>query len=560
MKMNNDSPILRSICAVNSKKDQLFKQADRNMEVFADLSVVSAFFNVDNKTAALLSVVICDQVMGESSSINKVMRNLGLEPIDFIQMNETITVLKQAGWLKTTNRGRYRANSNEYEIVSEVVDAVIYNNPFLLIIPLPDTLTDALLEIRRMFRELQEVFNKKMAMDELLSSVARFSQFPFIENLLSNNGLSEIEKYILLLFAAETLYGKEEFDLNETLDQLLGNNSESYYTVRRIKEGDYALLRDGYIKFVNPDLADFGAISLGDDLIGQIDRECRRVEVRNFASRYCQLIHPVEIQEQTLFFNPTNKVAVEEIMQFTSPVNFAGIGQSLTENGLRPGLTMLFYGAPGTGKTELVRQIAKKHQRPLLQVEIAAVKNMWVGESEKNLKRVFLEYKAALKHFENTPILFFNEADGILGERKQVNTAVDQMLNSMQNILLQELEDFQGIFIATTNLLDNIDGAFDRRMLYKLNFQNPDEAARFNILKNELPGLPVDLLKEISRKYTLSGGQIQNIRKKFLVDRILNAHPDDPSGHRLIRYVDEETNFRRASGCAIGFKNKAVSR
>lgn len=214
---------------------------------------------------------------------------------------------------------------------------------------------------------------------------------------------------------------------------------------------------------------------------------------------------------------------------------------------------MLFYGLPGTGKTELVKQIAKLHNRTLLQVDIAAIKNMWVGESEKNLKRVFREYHYALKYYEIPPILFFNEADGILGERKHVNTSVDQMNNAMQNILLQELEDFQGIFIATTNLIDNIDGAFDRRMLYKLNFQNPDQETRLRILRKEFADLPDSLLADISRKYSLSGGQIQNIKKKFLVDSILFAEAID-FAPKMLRYVEEETQFRTRMGSPIGFK------
>jgi SpoVK/Ycf46/Vps4 family AAA+-type ATPase len=224
-----------------------------------------------------------------------------------------------------------------------------------------------------------------------------------------------------------------------------------------------------------------------------------------------------------------------------------------TQSGLKPGLTILFYGLPGTGKTELVKQIARLHQRTILQVEISAIKNMWVGESEKNLKKVFIEYNAAVKHFKNTPILFFNEADGILGERKQTQSSVDQMLNSMQNIILQELEDFKGIFIATTNLIANIDRAFDRRMLYKLNFQSPNEETRFNILKHEFPAISEIFLKEISLKYILSGGQIQNIKKKFLVDNILFADTSDNT-KRLIRHVEEETHFRTRKGKTIGFR------
>jgi len=294
-------------------------------------------------------------------------------------------------------------------------------------------------------------------------------------------------------------------------------------------------------------------VVLGERILTELGDDLSSRDNLKFVSKFCQVHDPGEIREQALFFNPENQRSIDEIKNFMAPDNFSEMGNRFTNKGMKPGLTMLFYGLPGTGKTELVKQIARLHGRTVLQVEISQIKNKWVGESEKNLKRVFQEYQAALKHFRITPILFFNEADGILGERKQTHNSVDQMLNAMQNILLQELEDFQGIFIATTNLIANIDKAFDRRMLYKLNFQNPNEEIRLKILKNEFPDITEALLQEISVKYMLSGGQIQNIRKKFLIDNILFADTTDCS-KRLLLHVEEETHFRHGKRNMIGFR------
>jgi len=555
MNLKINSPILNSISAVNEKKNKLFIQPEVFEELVSDLSVISEFFGVDEKTAAVLAVLICDQLMGEANSLNRTMRTMGFNTLDFILINTQMKEFKKAGWMKTSSkaRSRYQNCSNDYNIAEEVVDAVIYNDKGRLNIALPDNLTDALLEIRKMIKELIDGYNKFQRLEEILPAIERFSQFTFIDNLMTNKDLTDIEKVTLLWSCTENLFGVEEFDLNATLDVLVGDSSEVYYLLKKIKEERIALFRDGYMRFVNPDLADFSSVSLGDRILVGINSECMKMDNKIFTSRYCKLTEPVEIKEQALFFNPENQISINEIIQFTSPDSYKSLVERFTSNGLKPGLTMLFYGLPGTGKTELVKQIAKLHHRTLLQVEIAAIKNMWVGESEKNLKRVFREYQAALKYYEIPPILFFNEADGILGERKHVNTSVDQMNNAMQNILLQELEDFQGIFIATTNLIDNIDGAFDRRMLYKLNFQNPDQDTRLRILRKEFPDLPDGLLEDISRKYSLSGGQIQNIKKKFLVDSILFTEAID-CAPKMLRYIEEETQFRTRMGSPIGFK------
>ena len=104
-----------------------------------------------------------------------------------------------------------------------------------------------------------------------------------------------------------------------------------------------------------------------------------------------------------------------------------------------------------------------------MQVNISEIKSMWVGESEKNIKQVFDNYRAMVNDSQTTPILLFNEADAIIGKRQEGTLrSVDKMENSIQNIILQEMEMLDGILIATTNLAQNMDKAFERRFLYKI--------------------------------------------------------------------------------------------
>lgn len=104
--------------------------------------------------------------------------------------------------------------------------------------------------------------------------------------------------------------------------------------------------------------------------------------------------------------------------------------------------------------------------RDLIQVNVSEVKSMWVGESEKNIKGIFDDYKQKVKQSVKAPILLFNEADAIIGKRQVgAERAVEKMENSIQNIILQEIEQLDGILIATTNLAENMDKAFERRFL-----------------------------------------------------------------------------------------------
>ena len=174
---------------------------------------------------------------------------------------------------------------------------------------------------------------------------------------------------------------------------------------------------------------------------------------------------------------------------------------------------------PGTGKTETVLQLAKETGRDIMQVNISEIKSMWVGESEKNIKALFDNYRNKVKECKLTPILLFNEADAIIGKRQEgAERAVDKM-----DIILQEMETLDGILIATTNLAQNMDKAFERRFLYKIKFTKPTIEARMSIWREMIPALSEADIHALAMKYDFSGGQIENIARHYAIDNILHG-------------------------------------
>ena len=230
------------------------------------------------------------------------------------------------------------------------------------------------------------------------------------------------------------------------------------------------------------------------------------------------------IKEKTLFFNPSEQQQIDRLASLLSQENLPSIQRRLEEQGMRKGFACLFYGAPGTGKTETVLQIARQTGRDLMQVDIAGLRDKWVGESEKNIKEVFSRYRKLCKNSEVMPILFFNEADAIINKRTEnVEHSVDKMDNAMQNIILQEIEDLDGILIATTNLTSNLDRAFERRFLYKVEFHKPDTDVKTKIWRSMLKDLSADDARQLASHFDFSGGQIENIARKRTVDYILSG-------------------------------------
>ncbi|MBI1823792.1 MAG: ATP-binding protein, partial [Nitrospirae bacterium] len=134
------------------------------------------------------------------------------------------------------------------------------------------------------------------------------------------------------------------------------------------------------------------------------------------------------------------------------------------------------------------------------------------GVSEKNVKMIFTRYKEIATGLKNPPVLLLNEADQFLHKRISASKGVDHMYNQMQNIFLEQMEQFNGILIATTNLVDNMDSAFSRRFHYKVEFNRPGLEERVKLWRALLPEkapLSGDVdLSILAKKYDLSGGQL----------------------------------------------------
>ncbi|MCX8131153.1 MAG: AAA family ATPase [Clostridia bacterium] len=192
------------------------------------------------------------------------------------------------------------------------------------------------------------------------------------------------------------------------------------------------------------------------------------------------------------------------------------------------GVNALFSGPPGTGKTMAAEVIANELDLDLYKIDLAQVVSKYIGETEKNLQKIFREAS------ESNAILFFDEADALFGKRSEIKDAHDRYANVEIAFLLQKMEEYDGITILATNLFGNIDSAFIRRIQFVIEFSFPDEEYRKRIWEVTFPsetpldkGVDFDLLASEIR---LSGGNIKNIAlaAAFLAakdkDRVKMAH------------------------------------
>jgi AAA+ superfamily predicted ATPase len=176
---------------------------------------------------------------------------------------------------------------------------------------------------------------------------------------------------------------------------------------------------------------------------------------------------------------------------------------------IKPGYRVMFYGAPGTGKTLTASLLGKYTKKDVYRIDLSMIISKYIGETEKNLSSLF--DKAINKDW----ILFFDEADAIFGKRTNVRDAHDKYANQEVSYLLQRIESHPGLVILASNFKSNIDTAFTRRFQSIIEFEVPSYPERLQLWENNLPrGIPVAhdvCLKEISKKYDITGANIVNI-------------------------------------------------
>ncbi len=201
-----------------------------------------------------------------------------------------------------------------------------------------------------------------------------------------------------------------------------------------------------------------------------------------------------------------------------------GLGQKLVAS---RGLSALFAGQPGTGKTLAAQVIAAELGMDLYKIDLSTVVSKYIGETEKNLERIFSQ-----AHNSNA-ILFFDEADAIFGKRSEVKDAHDRYANIEVGYLLQRMESYDGVVILATNLRSNLDEAFTRRLQFIVDFPFPDEAQRLSIWQVLFPpGVPCEAgltFETLAKRFKLSGGGIRN---SIVSAAFLAASEDQPVSMR----------------------------
>jgi AAA+ superfamily predicted ATPase len=369
--------------------------------------------------------------------------------------------------------------------------------------------------------------NKLVLLTQRIEERLKITKEPIVvEEFFKEKNFDEREQRIFLALLKEEYSGGEgQFRDMNTLIELISLDEYDKIRNRALLEDGSRLINDKIIDYEEI-LNMFGGISrsfyLQEDVLQKIIHPNKKKKVTKL-----KLDKLIEEQELFEYLTPTTDLSDVVLHPKTREVLNTVIKQvdkdvfaKLKAWGIkdkRKGIDarIIFYGAPGTGKTMTAVSLAKTLKRPILSFDCSKILSMYVGESEKNVRKIFDEFKALSKKAKVDPILLLNEADQFLSSRTEgAGSSADKMHNQMQNIFLEQIEQFEGILIATTNLLDNIDKAFSRRFNYKIEFKKPGKKQRKRLWHFMLPeNADYDEKFDVNElaKYELTGGQINLI-------------------------------------------------
>lgn len=451
-------------------------------------------------------------------------------------------------------RGRHRRDSRSYRVPLEVVDAVRHDECYAPRNIAGITCSELFYEVEQIFEDTDNDELTYAATVERINHLLQVNQqLAFTRNLLGY-GFDEDENTLLMVFCHRFVNCNDDqigfHDLS-----FLYQGTRGFARIRQqLEHGDHIFQQAGIIDFSGEEgIKDRAYFQITATAKEHLFAELNLPTVGQQVKR-AGLIKHEDITPKQLFYSDDINRQIQDLAGLLTEEKYQQVCDRLRKQNFRSGFTCLFYGAPGTGKTETALQLARLTGRDIMQVNVAQIKSKWVGESEQNIKALFDRYRKRVKQSKVAPILLFNEADAIIGRRLEgAEHAVEKMENSIQNIILQEMETLDGILIATTNLSQNLDPAFERRFLYKIKFTMPTLQARQSIWSTMLPSLPERVTRTLAEGYDFTGGQIENIARHYAIDSILHGPSDDPLP-KLIEHCRAERLQHIGSGSArIGF-------
>ena len=546
-----DPALTRDNRRYNSNNTSEFSALEVN-DIVRRVKRVGDFLNLTPVKAALMIAVFSRKFQDDCTEWDNIRQFFDVKSMVLLPLKKEFDQLVADKYLLLSGR----RSSNSYEVAPSVIESVMNGKKFN-----PKELDDPNYDRYKFVHEISDlieqrsndVFSTRTLFEKSCNVEQQHADISFVKQVQKLN--MDIEDRVLFYEICDDFLNGGESGMSCTLKDIYEYPSTRFRIAKNLMDENHILQNRELVELLPERMLSESSLTLsekGKHLFLEEDYEL----FANTKKRNQKLLYPDQIPGKELFYDAELERQLRLFRQNLADEKFVELQKRLEEKAMPKGVIALFHGEPGTGKTETAMQIARATGRAVCHVDISAAKTCWYGESQKLVKRIFTDYKQLCEREKRKPILLFNEADALLSNRQNISnhggsSSVAQTENAIQNIILEEMEKLDGIMIATTNLTDNLDGAFARRFLFKIKFGQPTTEAKQAIWKSKLDWLSDEESKTLAAKFDFSGGEIDNIVRKITMSEILDGTRPDLAGiEELCRH--EKIEGKETGG--IGFK------
>jgi SpoVK/Ycf46/Vps4 family AAA+-type ATPase len=540
--------------------------------IMEHFEIVGEFFKVNDKLGVLLLCYFVNRrlVKGKAFvTLNELMNAFECSLVDSISINEQLEYFRKAKILVSSKKSYGKKEDIEYSLCAATLSSVLKGDPDILNVKKELTFSAFLNLFHGIIYDNE--LDDEDASVEIAVLMEEFENLEEIKFLKAERLVSEELAIYLFIVARQTIFGDTKVSMERVFRVAVNDNFSKYYYQNEILERRSPLLLNELIQFAPDTFMDF--LQLTEKSVKTLN-VVEKKSTRQFTtgSDLVTLIMPdkIKFQEGMVY---EESLKIDFLDQLISEDGYIKAIKKLEEEKVETKqIVALLYGVSGLGKSQTIRNLAAKYNRPILQVNLSQVKDAFVGNTEKNTQEVFNIYRKAVNHFQytknidgvdvgpyGTPLLYLDEFDSLIPHRKSngSDSSVGNMYSNMVGIFLTELERVNGIVLLASNLPGAIDTSLHRRINFKFHFGTFSKKNQIRTLQLYFKDFEPQMLEEVASDVELTPGNIVNIRKAFVLESIfkeLNSEEDKKT--LLSDLVNRELILKKSNRNPIGFTYK----
>jgi len=562
--------LCNSIELVYNSASELKSIKEEDYEAISEhLDEIASFFKIKEKLGVLLLSYFINRRLVKGKpyiTLNELMNAFECKLVDSILINEQLENFRKAKILLSTKKAYGKKDEIEYSLSQTTLNSVLKGDADILL----DKKEVSFTAFLNLFHNV--IYDNDLDDDdvstELSSLMDEFEQLEEIKYLKGERLCPEELTILLFTVARQSIFGDTKVAMERIFRVAINDNFSRYYYQNDIIEKRSPLITNDLLEFAPDEF--MNSLQITEKIFKALNlAEKKSAKQFTTGSDLVKLIMPdkIKFQEGMIYEDSLN---INFLDQLISEEGYIKAMKRLEEEKVETKqIVAILYGLSGTGKSQTIRNLAAKYNRPILQVNLSQVKDAFVGNTEKNVEECFKIYKKAVKHFEYykdidgvkvgpyaSPLFFLDEIDSLLPQRSASGegSPVGNMYSNMVGIFLTELERVNGIVLLASNLPGAIDTSFHRRINFKFEFGSFSKKNQVKTLELYFKDFAHEVLEEVASNADLTPGNIVNIRKAYVLESIFKEFNSEEDKKTILSdLVSRELILQKSNRNPIGF-------